>query len=501
MAMGSKTRRSSAIRYARSVVSSISCAVSTQISIHPRSRTTSASLCSTPKAPGSSSARLPTMQTIGTRSGGVTVRHSMAYIQPTPEEPQKTRAPTVDACLTISNWLCSPSATMYSATRWPLAIFLAMACITVSYGRIGYAVTTSMSASVKASAQASLPEMSISLSSLATCAAFVSTAAMMTGLLCPDLELLALGVFAGDARRDLDTARLELLGDLLLVLPPEAEAVRADGVRLVLDLGGHPGEVAGLVPAPHLPLAGIVVEGRLADHRDAVLHRAHRLADPAAAARVHVGVIQAVRCYVEAGVRTLDPAERAFDARVEVDDRTHRPGRELLEVGVALRHIALATLHRLAHRNCRNRDPLAHLPPLGLLEGERGLAIALGDADRARREALMRLPRGLHLDVRTPLRLADGLTDGLERKELRLDLGEGAQHPRLRVILLEDPEAREGGLGRDEGQVVWRLLLVDVLQELFGPLQRRHQDRAVGNGEPVDGLEAIPGPRFDALGP
>jgi hypothetical protein len=114
------------------VVSSISWAVSTQISIQPRSRTLSASLCSTPKAPGSSRARLPTMQTMGTRSGGVTTRHSMAYIHPTPEEPQKTRAPTVEACFTTSNWLCSPSATMYSATSWPLAIFLAMACMTVS---------------------------------------------------------------------------------------------------------------------------------------------------------------------------------------------------------------------------------------------------------------------------------------------------------------------------------------------------------------------------------
>ena len=74
---------------------------------------------------------------MGTRSGGVTTRHSMAYIQPTPDEPQKTRAPTVEACLTISNWLCSPSATMYSATSWPPEIFLAIACMTVSYGRMG----------------------------------------------------------------------------------------------------------------------------------------------------------------------------------------------------------------------------------------------------------------------------------------------------------------------------------------------------------------------------
>src|SRR5439155_11772274 len=114
--------------------------------------------------------------TIGTRRGGVTTRHSSTYIQPTPDEPQNTRAPTVDACFTISNWLCSPSATMYSATGWPLAIFFAIACMTVSYGRIGYAVTTSMSASVSDSATASLPEIRSSLSSLAAGAALVATA-------------------------------------------------------------------------------------------------------------------------------------------------------------------------------------------------------------------------------------------------------------------------------------------------------------------------------------
>src|SRR5213083_539060 len=159
-----------------SVVSSASCDVSIQQRSQPTSRTTSASLCSTPTAPGSSSARLPTRATMGTRHGGVTTTHYIAYIQPTPDEPQKTRAPTVDACLTISNWLCSPSATMYSATSWPPEIFLAIACMTVSYGRIGYAVTTSRSASVSASATASLPEIRSSLSSAAAAAFSVTTA-------------------------------------------------------------------------------------------------------------------------------------------------------------------------------------------------------------------------------------------------------------------------------------------------------------------------------------
>ncbi len=71
------------------------------------------------------------------RSAGVTVSASMAYIQPTPEEPQNTRAPHALACLTISNCECSPSATMYSQSNSPLEIILATYCITVSYGRMG----------------------------------------------------------------------------------------------------------------------------------------------------------------------------------------------------------------------------------------------------------------------------------------------------------------------------------------------------------------------------
>src|SRR5271157_2101342 len=73
-------------------VSSASCALSTQTSCQPRSRTARASLCSVPKAPGSSSARLPTMAIMGMRSAGVTVSASMAYIQPTPLDPTNARA-------------------------------------------------------------------------------------------------------------------------------------------------------------------------------------------------------------------------------------------------------------------------------------------------------------------------------------------------------------------------------------------------------------------------
>src|SRR5262247_3288605 len=503
-----------------SVVSSASCAVSIQQSIQPTSRTTSASLCSTPNAPGSSSARLPTRHTMGTRSGGVTTRHSMAYIQPTPDEPQKTRAPTVEACLTISNWLCSPSATMYSATSWPPEIFLAIACMTVSYGRIGYAVTTSRSASVRASATASLPEIRSSLSSslLAARGAGVTTAMSLSlrrsfyslasdggaqprdalRLTLP-LDRLVRRVLAGDARRDLHAAVLVALLELLLVLAAEAEPVRADGRLLVADLLGHPGLVLLLVLAPHLPLARVVLEHRLVDHRDAVLDRADRLADTAAAARLHIGVVRAVGHHVEARVGALDPAERALHARVEVDDRAHRAGRVLLEVRVALGHVALAGFLGLADGDRRNRHALAHLPPLGHLERVRDLGVAFGQLDVAALQTLVCLLRRIDLQVGSPLDLADGGTHALERQERRRDLGERTEDPGLGMVFLVDPEPRERGLGADEGELVGRVLLVDVLQQALIALQRGHQDGAVGHGEPVDRLKPVPRPRLHAL--
>src|SRR5262247_4263448 len=504
-----------------SVVSSASCAVSIQQSIQPTSRTTSASLCSTPNAPGSSSARLPTRHTMGTRRGGVTTRHSMAYIQPTPDEPQKTRAPTVEACFTISNWLCSPSATMYSATSWPPEIFLAIACMTVSYGLIGYAVTTSRSASVRASATASLPEIRSSLSSslLAARGAGVTTAMSLSlrrsfyslasdggaqprdalRLTLP-LDRLVRRVLAVDARRDLHAAVLVALLELLLVLAAEAEPVRADGRLLVADLLGHPGLVLLLVLAPHLPLARVVLEHRLVDHRDALLDRANRLADAAAAARLHVGVVGAVGHDIEAGIGALDPAEGALHARVEVDDGAHRPRRELLEVWVALRDVPLARFLGLAHRDRRDRDALAHLPPLGHLERVRNLGVALGQLDLARLQALVGLLRRADLQVRSPLDLADRGAHAVERQERRGDLGERAEDPRFGMVLLVDPESGERGLGADERQLVGCVLLVDVFQEAVVALQRGHQDRAVGYRELVDRLQSVPRPRLDALG-
>src|SRR5688572_4206883 len=155
-----------------------------------------------------------------------------------------------------------------------------------------------MSARTRASATASLPEMRSSLSSATAGAVGVTTAIAFAS---SPLEGLVVGVLAGDAGRDLHPARVQVPLQLLLVLAAEAEAVRADGGLLVPDLRGQPGLVSGLVVAPHLPLAGVVLEHRLVDHRDAVLHRAHRLADAAPAAGLHVGVEGAVGHHVEAG--------------------------------------------------------------------------------------------------------------------------------------------------------------------------------------------------------
>src|SRR5438132_750514 len=179
---------------------------------------------------------------------------AIAYIQATPADPVKTRAPQAQACLTTSNCECSPSATMYSQSISPFATSLATYCITVSYGRIGYAVITSTSANWQAMAIASLPVMSDVFSAGVACATGVEIAS-------------AIG---------------DLLLDLLFVLPAVTEAVRSLGP--VLDGRQQPALVGRRVLAEGLPLAGVVGERGLVHHRDALLDRADGLADAAAAA-------------------------------------------------------------------------------------------------------------------------------------------------------------------------------------------------------------------------
>src|SRR6267154_5949028 len=131
----------------------------------------------------------------------------------------------------------------------------------------------------------------------------------------------------------LGLSSLDDLGSLLLVLPPEAEAMRPLGPR-----GDERCErrlVAVRILPIQLPLARVVGELRLVHHRDAVGLRADRLAHAAAAAGLEVRVVEALGSDVEAAVRTGEPAERALDALVEVDHGPHGPGRVLLEGRVA----------------------------------------------------------------------------------------------------------------------------------------------------------------------
>src|SRR3954470_24916926 len=116
----------------------------------------------------------------------------------------------------------------------------------------------------------------------------------------------------------------ELGGNFLFVMAAMLEPVGA--FRPVLDPRGEGGLVGGRVLAPRLPLARVVLEPGLVDHGHAALLGAHRLAYPAAAAGLQVGVVEAVRRHVEAAVRTLQPAERALDALLEIDHRPHRAG-------------------------------------------------------------------------------------------------------------------------------------------------------------------------------
>src|SRR5216684_8321142 len=138
-------------------------------------------------------------------------------------------------------------------------------------------------------------------------------------------------------------------GNFRLVLAADVEAVRA--VRAILDPVRQRAQVGGPVLAPRLPLAGVVLELRLVHHGDAVLLRADGLAHAAAAAGFQIRVVEAVGRDVEAGVRTLQPAQSTLDTLLEVDHRPHGARRPLLEGLVAAGAPAAdVAVHRVGHR-------------------------------------------------------------------------------------------------------------------------------------------------------
>src|SRR2546426_4258426 len=148
--------------------------------------------------------------------------------------------------------------------------------------------------------------------------------------------------------------------------------VRADGRE-----AGHLGEplpvLVRLLLVQH-ELVLVVGELQLVDHHDAVLHRAHLRADPAADAGLVDHLVVTRGRDLEALVGTVQPAHRALDACIEIHHRAEGARRVLLVEGVAL-----AGLPRL------DDDALAHLGPAGLLELQLLVRIgALADLDLAR---------------------------------------------------------------------------------------------------------------------
>src|SRR5712692_9172106 len=98
--------------------------------------------------------------------------------------------------------------------------------------------------------------------------------------------------------------------------------------------------VSVVVLLPELPLVLVVLELELVDHHDAVLHRTDLRADPATDARLVDDLVVPLGGDLKALVRTVEPAHRALDARVEVDDRPQRARAVLLVLRVSLPGLA-----------------------------------------------------------------------------------------------------------------------------------------------------------------
>src|SRR6185312_182556 len=158
---------------------------------------------------------------------------------------------------------------------------------------------------------------------------------------------------------------------LLFILALVAEPVRS--LAMALDLVLQPNRIACFVFSPVLPLAAVIFEFGFVHHGDAFLHRANGFAHPAAAAGFHVGVVEVLRRHIEDRIRAAQPAQRAFDASIEIDYRPHGAGGELLEGGIAVRtpatsRMADRVLNPPAGLDAWNGDAFTHLVPFGQIK-------------------------------------------------------------------------------------------------------------------------------------
>src|SRR5579863_10562608 len=109
-------------------------------------------------------------------------------------------------------------------------------------------------------------------------------------------------------------------GNLFLVLTAITETMRAflDGFGF-LDGRLQPFQVAFLVLPVGLPLAVLVIEFGFVDHRNAVVDRANLLAHTAATAGLQIDVVGPLGGDVERSVGTIQPAQGALRAGLEVN--------------------------------------------------------------------------------------------------------------------------------------------------------------------------------------
>ena len=262
----------------------------------------------------------------------------------------------------------------------------------------------------------------------------------------------------------------------------------------MLNLFRQPAGIAVLVFCPHLPLALVVFELGLIHHCNALVHRADRLTDPAAATCLHVGVIKAIWSHIEAGIRALEPAEGALGAFGKVDRRSHRAGGELLEIGIALRPVAPVIAFKVAsQRNGPDHQSLFHTLPArhGEAEGDfRTAFIGLNLSDLHPFEGFFRRS---DFQIVLPL-FADRRFESGGAEEVRRHAGKRAQHPHVRVVILVNPKSREARLPFDNGEIVGNVLFMDMRNQLFGALCGGHNQSAVFLEQLVDRLETVPGP-------
>ena len=191
---------------------------------------------------------------------------------------------------------------------------------------------------------------------------------------------------------------------------------------------------------------------------------------------------------LEALVRTVEPAHRALDARVEV----HHGAQSARGVFLVLR-VSFARLAGI------DDDARAHRGPSGLVELELLVAArALAGFDWAQLRRVVAVLSGLNGALVLCLFL-DERHDVVQAHPVGRDLGERAEHAVIGVVVLEDPEAGERGPSRNGDQRVWALGLVGLCQDLVGAVVARDQKEAVLLHGLPDRLSSVPGPRLHAL--